>query len=258
MRNKPFRAPPGALRRALPAGLLLLSLLLGAPRLLAEAAGPDILAKVDAFRSFGGSGYSYDFATVEDGGEASLMRVAVRLGSPGTKGVEAALVKYLEPVKSRGRAVLVRGNAFWLYEPGMKTAIRISPRQLLFGQASAGDVSRISFSSMYALKSSEAIDGGYRLRLEARPGSGATYELVELRTAADFRPASAACMGANGLLMKTILYEGYEEIRGRQLLTAFTIRNEIDGKTTKVSLGKFDASIPAESSFAVQALKYLR
>jgi hypothetical protein len=257
MNMKRYRDLIGAGRRGLLASLLLI-LVVGSARLGAEDAGAATLAAVDSFRSFGGSGYSYDFATVEDTGEASLMRVSVLLGDPAKGGMEAALVKYLDPVKQRGRAVLVRGNAFWLFESGMKTAIRISPRQLLFGQASAGDVSRISFRTMYALQSSEASEGGYRLRLKAKPGAGATYELVELRTGADYRPASAACMGANGLLMKTILYEGYERIGGRELLTSFSIRNEIDGKTTKVSLGNFDSSVPPESAYSVQALKYYR
>jgi hypothetical protein len=219
----------------------------------------DALAKVDAFRSLGGSGYSYDFATLEDGGVASLMRVSVRLGGPASPGgMEAALVKYLEPARQRGRAVLVRGNAFWIYEPGMKNAMRISPRQLLFGQASAGDVSRISFSSMYELTGSEAAEGGFRLSLKARPGAGATYDLVDLRTGADYRPLRAECRGASGALMKTIIYDTYEAIGDRTLLTGFEIRDEVDGKTTKVSLGKFDRVLPPESAFAVSALKYYR
>jgi outer membrane lipoprotein-sorting protein len=229
-------------------------LLRGLSPLGAEAPGSaDILAAIDSFRSLGGSGYSCDFATIEDSGEASLMRVSVRLS-----GSEAALVKYLEPARQRGRVVLVRGNAFWLYEPGMKSAIRISPRQILFGQASAGDVSRISFRSTYELLSSEASEGGYRLRLKAKPGAGATYDLVDLRTGADYRPTRAECRGSSGTLMKTINYQGYETIGGRSLLTSFTIRDEVNGKSTRVRLGAFDPGIPPESTFSVQALKHYK
>ena len=212
-----------------------------------------VLASVDAFRSFGGSGYSYDFATTEEGGVNSLMRVSVRWGE-----AEAALVKYLEPAKQKGRFVLVRGNAFWLYEAGMSSAIRISPRQILFGQASAGDVSRISFQSMYELAASEATEAGFRLRLKAKSGAGATYDLVDLITAEDYRPLSAECRGASGKLMKTIIYDGYEMVQGRKLLTSFSIRDEIEGKTTRVHLGNFASGALPDSAFSVQGLKYSR
>jgi hypothetical protein len=213
-----------------------------------------MLEKVDSYRSFGGSGFSYDFATSEDGSESSLMRVFVH-----SRGTESVLVKYVEPIKERGRTLFLRGNAFWLYEPGMKNAIRVSPRQLLFGQASAGDISRISFRAMYDIESVlGAKGGGQSFKLKAKANVGATYDLVELRTDAEMRPQVAECRGSSGTLIKTIRYTGYESIDGKQLLTAFTISDAICGKTTAVHLSNFSSEIPAESAFSIQALKYNR
>jgi hypothetical protein len=111
---------------------------------------------------------------------------------------------------------------------------------------------------MYDLKSTERIEGGLKLRLKAKSGAGATYDLVDLTTDSGYRPLVAECRGSSGSLMKTLRYDGYKTIDGKLLLVAFTIRDEIGGKTTTVRLGNFDAAVPSESAFSVQALKNYR
>lgn len=209
-----------------------------------------ILAKADSYRLFAASGFSYDFWTEDSKGEVSLMRVAVRLD-----GEETALVRYLEPVGQRGRAVLVRGNTFWLFEPGMKSALRISPRQILFGQASAGDVSRINYRTMYAVEKVGEEGGNTILTLAALSGAGATYDAVDLVTDADGRPLEARCRGKSGTLMKTIRYEKYEAIGGKPLLTEFSLFDEIHKEKQRVKLSRYSADLPPVSAFSVQALR---
>jgi hypothetical protein len=218
----------------------------------AEVAGAaEILAKVDSFRLYAARGYSYDFATSESDGTESLMRVAVSLGDG-----ESALVRYLEPLKERGRAVLVRGSSFWLFESGMKSALRISPRQMLSGQAAAGDVSRIAFGPMYEIVSRGQTDSGFLLSLKAKPKAGATYDQVELETDLAYRPTRARCKGASGLLMKTIDYDGYALIGGKDLLVGFSIADAIGKTVTRIRLSNFSPELPPESAFSVQALRY--
>lgn len=234
--------------------MAILALALSPALLSAQAADPAstgdaALAKADSFRAFNDTGFSYDFATKDDGGETSLMRVSVRLG-----GDEAALVRYLEPSKQRGQAVLVRGNVFWLHQPGMKRALRISPRQILFGQASAGDISRISFRAMYSVASSGEAGGLTLLGLKAKPGANATYDFVDLYVDANCRPVKAICKGKSGTAMKTISYESYERIAGKELLTEFTLVDEIGKKRERMKLSNFDPSIPPAGDFSVQAL----
>jgi outer membrane lipoprotein-sorting protein len=216
-----------------------------------SAEGDAALRKADAFRAYNDSGFSYDFSSSGDDGQTSLMRVSVRL-----RGEEAALVRYREPLKRRGQAVLVRGNAFWLYEPGMRNALRISPRQILFGQASAGDVSRISFLSMYSVTGRTESEGMLVYALKAKPGAGATYDLVDLSLTADFRPVKALCRGKSGTLMKTIRYEKYESIEGKVLLTEFVLVDEINKKSERMRLSNFSGSVPADADFSVQALRF--
>lgn len=234
------------------ASLAIFVLLLAPAMLPAQSEDPS-LVKVDSFRAFNDSGFSYDFSTKADDGQTSLMRVSVRL-----KGDEAALVRYLEPSKQRGQSVLVRGNAFWLYEPGMKSALRISPRQILFGQASAGDISRISFRTMYSVVSRSETDGSSILSLKAKPGANATYDLVDLYVDANFRPVKAACKGRSGTLMKTIRYDAYERIADKELLTEFVLVDEINKKSERMKLSNFDPSIPPDADFSIQALSFAK
>ncbi len=208
------------------------------------------LAKADSYRLFAEGGFSYDFWTEDAAGETSLMRVSVRLD-----GEESALVRYLEPVGQRGRAVLVKGNTFWFFEPGMKTALRISPRQILFGQASAGDVSRINYRTMYAVSGSGEEDGKRVLKLTAKRGAGATYDAVDLVTDADYRPLEARCRGTSGTLMKTIRYEKYESIGGKTLLVEFTLLDEVRKEKQRVKLSRYSPELTPLSAFSVQALR---
>jgi outer membrane lipoprotein-sorting protein len=243
------RSSPRLRRSAMFLAAILLSMVLPAQDSSAE--GDAALRKADAFRAYNDSGFSYDFSATGEDGQTSLMRVSVRLS-----GEEAALVRYREPAKRRGQAVLVRGKAFWLYEPGMKSSLRISPRQILFGQASAGDVSRISFRSMYDLIGRADSEGMSVFSLRAKPGAGATYDLVDLFTAADSRPVKALCKGRSGTLMKTIRYDTYELIDGKVLLTEFVLTDEINKKSERMRLSNFSGSIPADADFTVQALRF--
>lgn len=256
MRPKNENTVPAAKALALAAWLAAAAFAAAAPAGAQAAQGAEddeaALARVDSYRAFAEPGFSFDFSSSGVEGE-SLMRVSVRTGSE-----DAALVRYLEPAKRRGRLVLVRGGSFWLLDRDMKSPIRISPRQLLFGQASAGDVSRIGFRSMYSVTGRSRKGGDIVLSLEAKSGAGATYDLVELRTDPGFRPIEASCRGRSGALIKTIRYLKYERVAGKELLAEFEILDEASGKIERVRLSNFDAATPPESAFAVQALRFQR
>jgi hypothetical protein len=207
------------------------------------------LKTVDSFRLFDKDGFSFDFSTT--GAEGfSLMRVSVRPKD------DAALVRYLEPAKKRRRLVLIREDSFWLLDTNMKSPLRISPRQLLFGQASAGDIARIGFGTTYDVVELRPSASGLLIALKAKKAAGATYDLVDLYTDKNYRPVEAACRGRNGNLIKTIKYEKYEIIGGKELLTGFSITDELSGEVEHVMLSNFDRAIPPTSAFTVQGLRF--
>src|ERR671937_40814 len=74
------------------------------------------------------------------------------------------LVRYLEPPRDAGKAVLLDGRAFWFYDPASKSSVRISPQQRLIGQAAIGDVLTVTLSIDYVatLTSTESVQDASR------------------------------------------------------------------------------------------------
>lgn len=141
----------------------------------------------------------------------------------------------------------------------MMSPIRITPREMLFGQASAGDITRIAFAGMYSIEKVKKTDGEYHLELKAIPNVGATYDLIDLLVnAADGKPIQADCKGSSGTLMKTIVYDGFSSINGKMLLTGFTLKDSKTGDSCTVILDNFSKETYPESSFTVEAIKHVR
>jgi hypothetical protein len=214
--------------------------------------GTAILARVDAYREFVDAGFSFDFTVIDGKGARSVMRVYL----DGNNRNNNSIAKYLEPRRYNRRIVLTLGNSFYMYDHGMLAPIRITPREMLFGQAAAGDITRISFSFSYSVEQVELIDEQILLHLKAIPDRGATYDLIDLAVSvAGYRPLRAECKGASGTVMKSIEYTGFKRIDGRDLLTAFTITDSITKNMSVIELGNFRADTLPPSSFFVEALK---
>lgn len=69
------------------------------------------------------------------------------------------LVRYFDPPRDRGKAVLMNGTVMWFYDPSSRTSVRISPEARLIGQASDGDVVTANLARDYAAKLVGAPDG---------------------------------------------------------------------------------------------------
>jgi hypothetical protein len=224
----------------------------------AQDAGPDgaeLLARVDAYREFSTTGFSFDFTVTGEKGDRSVMRVYLDSANRNNN----SIAKYLEPRRYNRRAALALGNSFYIYDQGMMAPVRITPREMLFGQAAAGDITRISFSFSYTVELAERKGEQLLLHLKALPDRGATYDLVDLAVSfADYRPLRAECKGASGTVMKVIEYTGFERINGRELLTAFVITDSATKNVSVIGLGNFRSDTLLSSSFSVEALKNVR
>ncbi len=220
----------------------------------AEESASAILAKVDSYREFAKGGFSFDFTLVDEKGSTSVMRVFLD-----GEGRASSLGRYREPKKYARRVVLTVGNAFYVCDRGMASPIRITPREMLFGQASAGDITRIVYSGLYSVESSERTGDELALRLRAIPEKGATYELVDLRVKAESgKPVRAVCRGPSGSAIKEISYDRFDMFGEKVLLAGFTITDSVSRKSSKVTLGGFDRETLPSSSFTVEAMKYAK
>jgi outer membrane lipoprotein-sorting protein len=165
------------------------------------------------------------------------------------------LVRYLEPPRDAGKAVLLDGQALWFYDPASKSSVRISPQQQLIGQASIGDVLTVTLSIDYTatLTNIESVpDASRTLRscwhLDLKAASDlSTYARVEYWVEQKtFNPVKARFYSDSGRLLKTLYYRAFENWMGGVRPTEAVLLDAIDSSrvTTVKSVGQHPQEVP--------------
>lgn len=149
----------------------------------------------------------------------------------------ASLVRFVQPVRDAGKAMLKNGSDLWFYDPGTKSAVRIAPQQRLMGQAANGDVVTVNFARDYTatVAAEETIRDGerrdrktYKLMLQAS-SSDATYGAIELWVdAASSAPLKARFFAESGRLLKTAFYRKFQPQLGADRPTETVIIDGLD------------------------------
>ncbi len=122
------------------------------------------------------------------------------------------LIYFTQPAASKGRKMLLEGNYMWVLFPRTKNAIRLSPMQVLLGEASNGDVARTSFASDYNALTCEGDTklgkSALKLKLKAKEASkGSTYGQIVLWVDKEkLLPIYAEFYTESGKLMKLVEY----------------------------------------------------
>jgi len=150
-----------------------------------------------------------------------------------------SLVLYRQPIKQRGRALLLDGANMWIYIPGTSRPVRISPQQQLIGAVSNADVARVVFSLDYTADSIEKqrLDdlSALKLDLHARQ-NGVPYQRIHLWVAEkNLHPLRADFFSLSGKLIRTIKYSGYQSVLGKERPTILQISDAIN-PTIKATL----------------------
>lgn len=212
-----------------------------------------LLRQADSYRLFRAGGFSFDYV-LNDGGTRTVMKIYLKRDDP-----HVVIGRYIEPPRLSGRKILVADNSFWLLDRYMRDPIRISARQLLFGQAAAGDITRLTYSGSYTVASGAFQGNEAVLDLAAIPGAGATYPRVTLTLEkSTSRPLAAKLYGASGTLLKTLSYDSYASVGGKQILTGFKITNMLTGSTSTIILENYsDQTLPARY-FSREGIRELR
>lgn len=192
-----------------------------------ETDAQSILRKVDAIRS---PSDNFVFtvqlqAQSAAGATDNEFEVAVR---ESTK----SLVVYRQPLKQRGRALLLDGPNMWIYIPGTSRPMRISPQQQLIGAVSNADVARVVFNLDYVADTVEksTLNDTPALKLSLRAKAANTsYQKINLWVAdPQLRPLAAEFFSLSGKLLRTIRYDGYQEVLGQSRPTLLTISDAIN------------------------------
>jgi len=139
---------------------------------------------------------------------------------PGREGDAKALVRFVEPRKDQGKALLANLDKLWFYDPRLRRPIPIARQQRLIGQVANGDIVAADFDLSYAstLIGTEPCGEAqcYKLAL-ARRWPFVTYPKitywVEVET---HRPYKAEFLSTSDLVMKTAFYKDYRPALGRE------------------------------------------
>lgn len=133
------------------------------------------------------------------------------------------LVRYAQPPRDAGKAVLFKGANLWFYDPASKASIRISAQQRLIGQASEGDVLSVNLARDYTAKivGEETLQDADRKNRDcwhldmAAATPDAIYNHVEYWVErGTYHPVKGKFYSDSGRLLKIAYYHKYEEQAG--------------------------------------------
>lgn len=148
-----------------------------------------------------------------------------------------SLMRFVQPARDAGKAMLKNGSDLWFYDPGTKSSVRIAPQQRLMGQAANGDVVTVNFARDYeaTIAAEETIRDGerqqrkaYKLMLNAS-STDATYGVIELwLDAISSAPLKARFFAESGRLLKTAFYRKFQQQLGADRPTETVIIDGLD------------------------------
>lgn len=223
----------------------------------APAREPTLLQQVDAVRA-PDSAFTFKVAVTTPDGDA--LKLSVRVS-----GQVDSLVRYLEPPRSAGRSLLFVERNMWVYVPGTRRVLRISPQQRILGGVASADVARVVYSIDYALDSVEELpeEGGERRRrlLLSGRSRGAAYGRIDLVAAGEeVRPLRASFFAASGRRhLKTAYFEGYREVLGRSRPTVLRVIDHLNAdEETLIEYSDFTLEDTPDAWFQPTYLKRLR
>jgi outer membrane lipoprotein-sorting protein len=193
---------------------------LGAAKGLFAASPEELLAQVDAQRRI--PDLSFVMQMISFDGDRQVESNTLWGFVKGVGSQSRSLVAFADPASVKGRRMLMDGNIVYLLFPRTSNPIRLSPLQVLLGQASNGDVVRTSFSDDYDVSSlSEADRSGvscYVFTLALKPSrADASYRKVTLWVEKQSLRPMYAEFSTGDKLLKKATYSDFRSALGKVL-----------------------------------------
>lgn len=187
----------------------------------------DILQKVDEIKAPGETfTFTLKLTEKKDDGDSEAEF------SGRVKDSYKSLVIYNKPSSIKGRVLLMVKENMWIYIPGTRRPLRISPQQQIMGNVSNADVARVVYNLDYQLDSTQedTFDGRTVLKLILNKKSdGAAYKSITLWVEKDtYKPIKADHYALSGKLLKTAYYKSYKEILGKERPTIIEIHDALN------------------------------
>lgn len=185
-----------------------------------------ILEKIDNIRAPGKT-FTFNLkVTVHTPEKEQVTELFVR-----TKDSKKSLVFYKSPASEKGKIMLMVDDNMWIYMPGNRRPIRISPQQQILGRVSNSDVARVVFNLDYSVDSVKngRIDNkdAVNISLKART-AGAAYSSIDVWAEREtYKLIKADFFALSGRLLKTTHYRGYETILDAERPTILEVRDSM-------------------------------
>lgn len=147
------------------------------------------------------------------------------------KGSTRSFVKFIAPPRNVGRSLLALNRDLWIYLPDAGKPVRIPFSQRLVGQVANGDIARTDYAGDYdaTLVGEESVGGVacHVLELKAR-SKEVTYAAIKYWVSREGRlPVKAEFYAGTGTLLKTGVFDKYQESGGHRLATRLTLVDAI-------------------------------
>ena len=215
-----------------------------------------LLEKMDTVRA---PADDFTFTAAITGPDGDRLKLSVRVS-----GRVKSLVRYLEPPRSAGRSLLFIEQNMWVYVPGTRQVLRISPQQRVLGGVASADVARMVYSLDYDLDSVEELpsdDGERRRRLNLyrRSKGGAYARIAVVAGGEEARPLRADFFASSGSRhLKTAWFEGYREVLGQRRPTVLRVIDHVKDEETVLEYSGFTLEETPDAWFQPAYLRRLR
>ena len=196
----------------------------------------EILEKVDQIRAPANTFTFHLKVTVNKNDQDSQAEFFVRV-----KDARKSLVIYKSSPANKGRVLLLVENNMWIYIPGTRNPLRISPQQQIMGRVSNADAARVVFSLDYEAESvADDVLGGQKvlkISLLAKT-TGAAYKNIILWVDNEtYQPLKAEFFALSGKLLKTAYFKEYQDVLGKKRPTVLEIHDGI--RESEVSIMEY-------------------
>jgi outer membrane lipoprotein-sorting protein len=180
----------------------------------------DLLSRIDANR--GVTDMSFILQMTSYDGEKQVDSNTLWGFVKGAGSDNRSLISFAEPASVRGRKMLMDGTIVYLLFPKTTNPIRLSPLQILLGEASNGDVVRTGFAQDYDVASltDTTRDGVacYLFDLTVKASrKDATYKKVQLWVDKESLHAVYAEFSSGDRLLKKATYSDYRRALDRDI-----------------------------------------
>ena len=148
-----------------------------------------------------------------------------------SKGNENTIVMATEPASERGQILLMKSHDLWIFLPAVSQPVRLGLAQRLTGQVANGDLARANFVGDYEPKllrtEGEGAESSYVLELTAIDRSVPYHRVVLWVRQSNAWPQKAEFYSLSDRLLKTCIYEKYEQMGGRMRPTRLVMQDAL-------------------------------